>query len=295
MPIRIAIVGPGAVGGTVAAHLSRDLGLDIVLCARRPLTDLQVITPGGATLSPKIQVITDPAQAARVDWVFVTTKAYDVPGAAKWLADLADPKTRIAILQNGVEHIDRFRAHADPAQLLPVMVDLPAERHHPNRITQRGTGLMRVPDNATGQDFVKLFASSGMDVATTSDFLTAVWRKLALNSIGAVNALTLKPAGVVHEPAIAELMHAMVLEVIAVARAEGAQLDTDLADKIIAGQLKAPLDAVNSLHADRLAGRNMEVDARNGAVVRAGRRNGIPTPLNSMAVALLEAQQPTAN
>lgn len=48
-------------------------------------------------------------------------------------------------------------------------------------------------------------------------------------------------------------------------------------------------DGVNSLHADRAAGRPMETDARNGAVVRIGRRHNIPTPLNQMAVTLLDA------
>jgi 2-dehydropantoate 2-reductase len=292
MPVRIAIIGPGAVGGTLAAHLARNPELEVVLCARRPLIDLQVITPAGDTLAPRTPVITEPGQATPVDWVLVTTKAYDVAGAAKWFPTLVGPATRIAILQNGVEHIDRFRPYADPEKLLPVMVDLPAERPHPNRITQRGTGRMRVPASSAGIAFVELFAATGMDVATTPDFLTAIWSKLALNATGAVSALTLQPAGVVHQPAIAKLMHAMVLEVVAVARAAGAKLEDSLADEIIAGQLKAPRDAINSLHADRLAGRIMEIDARNGAVVRAGLRHGIPTPLNAMAVTLLSAQQP---
>ena len=50
-----------------------------------------------------------------------------------------------------------------------------------------------------------------------------------------------------------------------------------------------PVDAVNSMHADRMAGRPMEIDARNGAIVRLGRKHGIATPCNEMAVALLEA------
>jgi 2-dehydropantoate 2-reductase len=33
----------------------------------------------------------------------------------------------------------------------------------------------------------------------------------------------------------------------------------------------------------------MEIDARNGAIVRLGKKHGIPTPSNSMAVALLNA------
>ena len=38
-------------------------------------------------------------------------------------------------------------------------------------------------------------------------------------------------------------------------------------------------------------GRPMEVDARNGAVVRFGRKHGIATPSNEMAATLLALQQ----
>ena len=48
-------------------------------------------------------------------------------------------------------------------------------------------------------------------------------------------------------------------------------------------------DAVNSLLADRLAGRPTEIDARNGIIVRLGAAHGVPTPLNQMAVAIIEA------
>ncbi|MGB6485514.1 MAG: ketopantoate reductase C-terminal domain-containing protein [Steroidobacteraceae bacterium] len=69
-------------------------------------------------------------------------------------------------------------------------------------------------------------------------------------------------------------------------------LGDSLGEEILAYYRGAPPDAVNSLFADRLAGRCMETDARNGAIVRKGVKHGIPTPLNSMAVTLLDAQQP---
>jgi 2-dehydropantoate 2-reductase len=45
------------------------------------------------------------------------------------------------------------------------------------------------------------------------------------------------------------------------------------------------------MYADRIAGRSMEIDARNGVIVRLGRKHGIPTPLNILLVGLLEAAQ----
>jgi 2-dehydropantoate 2-reductase len=78
---------------------------------------------------------------------------------------------------------------------------------------------------------------------------------------------------------------------VEVARAEGARLEEATIDSVMEKSRRAPGDSVNSLLADRLARRPMEIDARNGAIVRAGKRHGIPTPLNEAMVALLNAVQ----
>ena len=59
--------------------------------------------------------------------------------------------------------------------------------------------------------------------------------------------------------------------------------------QVVAGYRAGPADGINSLHADRLAGRPMEIDARNGVIVRRGAVHGIATPVNAMVAALLEA------
>ena len=76
---------------------------------------------------------------------------------------------------------------------------------------------------------------------------------------------------------------------MAVGRAEGAQLDDGTAQRVLEGYRAQPPDSVNSILADRIAGRPMEIDARNGVIVRKGEQHGISTPLNRMAVALLQA------
>jgi 2-dehydropantoate 2-reductase len=126
-------------------------------------------------------------------------------------------------------------------------------------------------------------------VSTADDFATAAWRKLALNSAGVVNALTLKPAGIARDEGVARVMRTIVAECVAVGRAEGAVLPDDLGDVIVNGYRAGPADSVNSLLADRAAGRPMELDARNGVIVRLGAAHGIPTPMNAAVVALLDA------
>ena len=285
---RIAIVGAGAIGAVAAALLQRAGRHQIFLCVRRPLPELTVETPEGAVLM-QAAVLTDPSQAAAVDWVLLATKAYDVHAAAKWLAPLRSHGAPVAVLQNGVEHRERLAPWVPLESILPVMVDCPAERQSTERVRQRGTMHLKVPEIPLGRSFVDLFAGTPADAATVPDFLTVVWRKLCYNSAGVLSALLLQPNRVVREEKMGQVALQIIQECAAVARAEGAQLDADVAESVLQAHRAAAPDGVNSMLADRQAGRPMEIDARNGVIVRLGRKHGIPTPNNLMAVALLEA------
>jgi 2-dehydropantoate 2-reductase len=100
--------------------------------------------------------------------------------------------------------------------------------------------------------------------------------------------LTGKPSGVLKDEAMGSIALELVGECVAVGRAEGARLDDGTAERVLAGYRAQPPDSINSMLADRLAGRQMEIDARNGVIVRKGERHGIQTPFNQMTVALLQ-------
>jgi len=287
--VRIAVIGAGAIGGTLAAWLAQNH--EVTVCARSPLEDLEVETPEGSIRATP-RILTDPAEASEVDWVLCTTKTYDCASAAAWLPGLMGPATRLAVIQNGVEQRERFKGHVADDRVVPAIIDLPAERRGPGSILQRRYGTIHVPEGPGGEAFVALFAHTPIKAQTTDDFVTAAWRKLAINCSGAVCALTLRPAEVANEPEIAEVMRGLVRECIAVGRAEGADLPDELADKVVDWTRQADPQSVNSLQADRLAGRPMEVDARNRVIVRLGAKHGIPAPLNAMAAAVLEASAP---
>jgi 2-dehydropantoate 2-reductase len=284
----IAVIGPGAVGGTVAAWLAQNPEYAVTVCVRTPFESLAVETPEGPiTAAPRVAA--SPAGVGPVDWVLVTTKTYDTDATWAWLDALVGPETRVAILRNGVEHTEPFAARIAAERLVPAVVDIPAERSAPGRVLQRRNGWIKVPANVAGEAFAALFAHTPIAIETVADFTTQAWKKLALNCAGAVNALVLKPAGVAHDEGAAQVMRSLVRECVAVGRAEGADLSDDLADQVIAGYRAADPASVNSLHADRAAGRPMELDARNGVIVRKGVAHGIATPANAMIVALLNA------
>ncbi|HEV2483912.1 MAG TPA: 2-dehydropantoate 2-reductase [Terracidiphilus sp.] len=285
---RVAIVGAGAIGGTLAGLLEMAGRHEITLCTRRPINALMVHMPEG-DVQVSARNLTDPTHAEAVDWVIVATKTYDAEGAAAWFPALCASGASVAVVQNGVEHRERFAPYLGADRLLPVVIDVPTERQVDGSVRVRGATLMKVEDTQPGRDFAGLFTGTTAKIMHVDDFTTAAWWKLCINSVGALNALALKPAGILREEAVGRVAMEMVAECIAVGRAEGAQLDDNLPEQVIAIYRAQPADSVNSLLADRLAGRQMESDARNGAVVRKGEKHGIATPMNRMAVALLQA------
>ncbi len=294
---RVAIVGVGAIGGALASLLETAGKNEITLCTRRPLPSLTVDTPAGP-VQVHARNESNPKLAKTVDWVLVATKAYDAAGAAEWFAGLCANGAPVAVIQNGVEHRERFAQFVPADRLLPVVIDCPVERKAQDKVHVRGGALIKAEDSALGRSFAELFsvesAKPDLKLELTGDFITAMWWKLCVNAPGALSALTLKPSGVLRNETMGQLALGMIAECAAVGRAEGACLAESLPEEILAQYRKQPPDSVNSLLADRLAGRRTEWDARNGAVVRKGRKHGIVTPLNNMAAALLEAMESEA-
>ncbi|MFZ0833256.1 MAG: 2-dehydropantoate 2-reductase N-terminal domain-containing protein, partial [Mycobacterium sp.] len=100
---RIAVVGPGAVGATVAAYLHR-AGHLVVLCGRTPRDQLDVRPDGAESIVVPGPVHTDPGEVSGpVGLVMLAVKATQLDEAGRWLAALCDEHTTVCVLQNGVE------------------------------------------------------------------------------------------------------------------------------------------------------------------------------------------------
>lgn len=286
---RIACVGVGAVGGALAAKLVAAAEHEVVLCVRERFGTLVLESPSGRLELP-VRCEIDPARAERAEWILLATKAYDVERASPWLRSLCRAGTTLAVLQNGVEHVERVRPFAGAAGILPVVVECPVERVAPGRVVQRAAARLNVPDGADGERFAALFSGTDVAVELTADFTSVAWRKLCLNvASGPLLALTGRTHEVLHAPGMAEIARGLVRECAEVGSAEGALLPSTIGDSIVARLLAVPPAAGTSMLYDRRAGRRLETDARNGAVVRIGKRHGIATPLNAAVCALLDA------
>ncbi len=285
----IAVVGVGAIGGTIAARLCAVGRDDVTLCVRTPFDELVVESPS-ATLNVTPHVVTTPDAVQPVPWIILATKAYQTAGAADWLRALVSPQTTIAILQNGVEHETRVAPYANGATLLPVVVECPAAKIAPGRIVQHAPAQLIVPSTAAGHRFTQLFTGTDISVTVTEDFVTAAWRKLCLNVPGgAITALADRTMSVMQRSDVAQLARDLIHECLLVGRAEGAVLDDGLVEEIVTSMVQSPAEAGTSMLTDRREGRRLEADARNGAVARIGARHGIEAPLNRAMTALLDA------
>lgn len=292
---RVAVVGLGSIGGIIAGSLDAAGRHHVTACVRRGIERLVVERPD-RIIEAQPRVLTDPSQAEIHDWVLLCTKAQDTASSAPWLQRLCGPTTHVAVLQNGIGHAERLAPFVGPATVVPTIVYYNGERLAPDRVRYRRAGDydFAVGDDAGGRAFVDLLEGTLMEILVSADFKTIAWRKLLVNAVAnPITALTLQRQGVFRREDIGELVLSALEEAAAVARADGAQLANDEASKLRAMLLTFPPDAGTSMYFDRLAGRRSEVDALTGAVVAAGERHHIATPICRMLVTLMRAADST--
>ncbi|HVZ50590.1 MAG TPA: 2-dehydropantoate 2-reductase [Pseudolabrys sp.] len=287
----VAVVGLGSIGGIAAACLADAGRHDVIGCARRPLEHLVLERPD-ATLTVPLTVLTTPERAARVDWVLLCTKAHETPAAAPWLARLCDTATQVAVLQNGIDHVERVAPLARGASIVPVIVYYNGERLAPDHLRLRYVNdhELAVPDEPGGHAFASLMRGTPLRVKPDADFVTLKWRKLLLNAVAnPITALTLQRQAVLRRADVYALCLDVLDEAVRIARADGANLADDEEARAMEKLMTFSPELGTSMYFDRLAGRPFEVEALNGAIVAAGERHGIRTPLNRMLLTLLRA------
>jgi 2-dehydropantoate 2-reductase len=289
--LAVAVVGLGSIGGVAAGCLAAAGRHDVIACMRRPIERLTLEQPGG-TVEVRLRALTDPAQAEPADWVLLCTKTHQTESAAAWLHRLCTPSTRVAVLQNGIGHVGRVAPLANGAMVLPVIVYYNGERLAPDRVRLRqGSDQdLAVADDEAGAAFARLFGGTPLRVLRSGDFATLIWRKLLINAVAnPITTLTLQRQAVLRRPDVQELCQAILAEAVAVARAEGAKLADDEPARAMATLFTFSGELGTSMYFDRLAGRRLEVEALTGAIVAAGARHGIATPLNTALLTLLRA------
>ncbi len=285
----IALVGPGAVGTTVAALLHR-AGHPVLICGRTPRDHIELRPEGGEPIVVPGPVLTDPGHVTRsVDVVILAVKATQNDDAGRWLARLCDEHTIVAVLQTGVEQVEQVRPHCPSSPVVPGIVWYSAETQPGGWVRLRTEAALVLPSGPAAQAVAELLRDAGCRVDCDPDIITAAWRKLITNALAGFMALSGRRSGMFRRDDVAALSRRYVAECLAVARAEGARLGDDVADEMVGLFRAAPQDMGTSILADREQHRPMEWDVRNGVIIRKARAHGLATPISDVVVPLMAA------
>jgi 2-dehydropantoate 2-reductase len=285
----IAVIGPGAIGSTVAAFLHA-AGHEVTLCGHTPRDRIEVRPDEKEPIVVPGPVHTDPADVSGpVDVVMLAVKDTQNESAAGWLARLCDEHTVVCALQNGVEQVARVGRFCPSATVVPAVVWFSSETQPQGWVRLRTVARSVLPDTPAARPLADLLRGAGMTADLDADFTTEAWRKLLVNALAGLMVLTGRRSGMFRRADLAALARRYATECVAVARAEGAQLADGVIDELIAMFATAPEDLTTSMLTDREAHRPLEWDIRNAVIRRKAAPHGIATPVSDVLVPLLAA------
>jgi 2-dehydropantoate 2-reductase len=295
-PVRassIALIGPGAIGSTLAALLHA-AGQRVTVCGRTARDSIEVrpdpgVLGGQPILLPE-PVHTDPSTVLRpVDVVLLAVKDTQIAAAEAWLDRLCDENTIVGVMQNGVEQVARVGPYCQKSTVVPCAVWFSAQTQAEGWVRLRTPVRVVVPDDEAARRLAELLRGPSLVVENDADFLDDAWRKLLTNAVAGLMVLTGRKSGMYRRDDVAALARAYVTEGLAVARAEGAHLDDGVVDDIVGMFARMPEDLTTSILTDREQGRPLEWDVRNGVIARKGAEHGLATPISDLVVPLLAA------
>jgi 2-dehydropantoate 2-reductase len=281
---RVAVLGPGGVGGFLAAALDR-AGTPTTLIAREPTAEALRARDGLAVTSALLGDFTAAPRIAtaledEADLLLIATKAGGLPEA---LARIEAEPGLVVPLLNGIEHLavlrERFGAERVPAAVIRIESDRPRAG-----VIVQSSPVVRIDLAADDPALARrlpaaaaLLRGAGLEVRVGDSEAAVMWAKLCrLCTLALTTSAADRPLGEIRaDPRGRSAMENAIAEVVAVARAEGAP---STVDSVTAELESAPATLSSSRRRDLAAGREPELDAIAGAVIRAGLRHELPCP-----------------
>lgn len=298
-PAGVCVIGAGAIGSLIAAHLSRVAPV-VVLTRReahaRALREHGLRVSGIPEFVAALDATSDPGELPQFDVGIIATKATAVDAAVRSLAGGFVGATLVTI-QNGLGVEEIIREHG----AWPIVAGttlLGGTRHSDTHVElELDAPTWLGPHDgvpfAEVERIVSLFRDAGLEAEGFPDLAPARWSKLVFNAaVGTISAVTELP----HSPPFVDEdgLGGLVRSVIAEGMRVAAAADIDLAEDPWGLNIRAVDDEYAhppSILLDVLARRQTEVDFNIGAVVREAGRLGVSVPLSEALYALLKGKE----
>ncbi|GMA27769.1 ketopantoate reductase family protein [Arenivirga flava] len=310
--MRIAVLGAGAVGGTLAALLDR-AGHEVAVTARG--AHLAAIAERGLSLRGGWgeHVARIPA-AERLDrspeLAIVATKAQDAGGAIAAGAELL-AGVPLVIVQNGLSGIDSAAASAPSSPLIGGLALFAASHLEPGLVEVTAPGALLLAPGSRGAGAALALAARALapllPVQLGDDLRAAQWSKLLVNQVNALPAVTgLSVQATVAHTGLLRVLTRSMQEAARVAAASGARFaPLGVVDERAVAALRTLPTALAAALPRRMArsmgdvpnpgstlqsvrrGVPTEIDHLNGAIVDAARSAGLQAPVNAAITAMV--------
>src|SRR5437868_5457132 len=296
--MKIAVIGAGAVGGYFGGRLAV-AGNDMTFLVRGKTLEglragpLRVKSIKG-DFEVRVAATNEPAEIdAQV--VLVAVKAWQVPEAAAAIQKMARPDSVIVPLQNGMETPALLAAVLGSGRVAGGLCRIVAEAIGPGQVNHYWAEPsiefgelepLRNPERL--EQLRDAFVAANVRCQIPRDIGLAMWEKFLFIMWGSLGAITRLPIGPIRSsPELRPRLVAALEEVAQIARGHGKDLNAKTVSQTLAMLDAQPADTTSSMQRDIMAGRPSELEAQTGAVVRLGKKTGIPTPVNDSIYAKL--------
>lgn len=300
--VKIAILGAGALGCAIGAALTEGgnevwlLNRSVAHVAAMRRDGLRVDDPNGSR-QVTVRATTRAAEAGAVDLVVVLVKSFHTEAAMRGAMELIGPETLVLSLQNGLGHEDVLADIVGGHRVLAGKTYVGGVMRSPGHIESGVAGKATYIGELDGQitsratAIAETFNAAGLATTVSANIVGTMWDKLLVNvATGALTGITGLTYGQLYEePLLKTTALAAVAEAMAVARAAGVTLSTTDPERpwTLAGEGLSPAFKTSMLQSLE-KGSITEIDFINGAVVRWGKRHGVPTPVNATLVACIK-------
>lgn len=293
----VLIVGTGAMASLFAARLV-SAGIDVKMLGTwneglqaLRTKGVRIVDEDGHESSFQVDVTEHPGECRDAQLALVLVKTWQTARAAQQLAACLAQNGLALTLQNGLGNLEILQAALGHERTALGVTTVGATLLEPGRVKNGGNGKISLGKDRRLKSFTHLFQEAGFVVEEVTSTDSLAWGKLVINAaINPITALLQIPNGEILEmPAATSLMAAAAKETAHVAQAYEIQLP--YADPVLAVETVAhrTADNLSSMLRDIMRGGPTEVDAINGAVVRAGEAVHIPTPVNQTLWQLVKA------
>jgi 2-dehydropantoate 2-reductase len=290
--VRFAVLGPGGVGGLLAALLAR-AGDSVVVLAGES-TAGTIADEGIRVESGRFGDFTEQVRIASqlsepVDAVLVTVKATQLDDAVQRVPASALGDALVIPFLNGFEHVERLRRVYGDERVAPAAIRIESTKIAPAVISHTSP-FAAIDIGPRAASVAEHLRSAGLDVRIRDDEAAMLWDKFViLAPLALLTTHERANAGTVRSRRRNEAV-ALIDEFVAVAAAEGVSIDREAIIQIFD---IVPATLETSMQRDQSAGRALELDALGGALLRRAAKVAVDTPVTKRLVEEIQARTAT--